>query len=277
MATTRTYTTGRSSRRTASAYSATPRATYTARSTNRVTVDASTSAASARATSASRTSSFSRFATPVDYWSGSTAPDFAYWDELSAREAGEWSEAGAGTRATSRTASAKASRTSSAPASRNANSVRLTKDGISAAGKSISDATAQMTARANEIYDSAVALPKTLPAPLVLAVAMSIIIVSLAIICFVRIGWSSDTVSLQVKSQELSQTISSTRDAGRVLEVQKSSAANASNIRSQAIFLGMMEPETTESLFLDPDTVTVDAAGNLSLSGSVARVVQAAR
>ena len=245
------------------------------RTPNRYTV---TDAAPARERAVSpRTSSFGRFATPVDYWAGSTAPDFDYWDRMSADAAEAWEEAPA--RGKSQVAGKNLRNNSGSAArgtgtARNSGSFAAAREKVTTGIAGIADASAELVARANAAADTAATATKTLPAALVLAVSAAIIIACLAIICFIRIDWSSETVLVQVRSQELSQTIASTRDAGRVLEVQRSSAANASRIRSEAIFMGMMEPDTTESLYLDPDTVTTDADGNLSLSGSMARVVQ---
>ena len=244
------------------------RTSSSSRTTNRYTV---TDAAPARERSASsRTSSFGRFATPVDYWAGSTAPDFDYWDRMSAEAAEAWEEV------PSRRQSQTAGKNPRANAKtvRNSGAFAAAREKVSTGINGIADASAELVARANAAADTAATATKTLPASLVLAVSAAIIIACLAIICFIRIDWSSETVLVQVRSQELSQTIASTRDAGRVLEVQRSIASNASRIRSEAIFMGMMEPESTESLYLDPDTVTTDAEGNLSLSGSMARVVQ---
>ncbi len=51
--------------------------------------------------------------------------------------------------------------------------------------------------------------------------------------------------------------------------------SKASYIRPSAVVLGMLDPESTEALVLDPDTVATDDDGNLSLSLSVERVTQA--
>ena len=98
----------------------------------------------------------------------------------------------------------------------------------------------------------------------------------MAVLAFVRIDWSSEAVQVKVSSEELSETITSARAAGRLLEVQKSVASAAQRIRTEAIFLGMLEPEHVESLVLPPDTLTVGEDGRLSLSGSVARVAEKA-
>lgn len=143
---------------------------------------------------------------------------------------------------------------------------------VATANEFLDNAYSTIASGANEAVKQA----RTLPAPVMVALAAAIVIVALVIICFVRIGLSSDTVLVQMRSQEITDTITSTRSAGRVLEVQKGALSNASRIRSEAIFLGMMDPEATESLVLRPDTVTTDDAGNLSLAGSVARVAQAA-
>ena len=192
----------------------------------------------------------------IDYWNGSTAPDFAYWDELSENAVFAWED------------TAPVEKPQSRP---NRSAVA----GSQVARKAdVRPARKPTLESAWEARDEAVARFNALPTYIVMAAVTAIFIVALAIVGMVRIGWSSDTVLVQKHSQELTETITSTRLAGRLLEVQRGSMVNASRIRVEALYRGMMEPETTESLVLKPDTIVVDEAGNLSLSGSIARVAE---
>ena len=200
------------------------------------------------------------------YWNGSTAPDYTYWDELSssvyAWEDAEFAPAPAPAPAT-RTRSSQA-----APARKAAPAGRPARKPAPAPQKT-------MIETAWETRDEAVTAFNALPSHVVLAIVTAIFIVALAVVSFVRIGWNSDTVLVQMKSEELSQTITSTRLAGRLLEVQRGSMVTASRIRVEALYRGMMEPDSTESLVLKPDTIVVDEEGHLSLAGSIMRVAEA--
>ncbi len=206
-------------------------------------------------TRTARTSSFDRFATPTtDYWTGSTAPDFAYWDALSASELDAWVEEvpakKTATQEVAQPARKKSSRT---------------------AGSKIA---APRTAAKTQASQAAVVQPVQ-PASFAFIV-LAVLIVAATVLSFIRIDFSSDTVLIEVANQEISSTIASTRSAGKVLEVNKTVLSKATRIEYEAVFLGMMEPEAREALILNPDTVATDGEGNLSLSLSVSRVAQSA-
>ena len=217
------------------------------------------------------TSGFDRFAGNVptfDYWSGSEAPDFEYWDNLSQHSPEDWSdfavqESAAPARET-RTAPSRSSRAGSRAAAKPAAPVSAA-EAFANLYDSAAVATNEMQMRARQ-----------LPSSTILAFCAAMLVVCFAVLAFVRIDWNSEAVQVKLDSQEISETITSARAAGRVLEVQKSVASAAQRIRTEAIFLGMVEPEHIESLVLPPDTLTVDKDGHLSLSGSLARVAEKA-
>ena len=214
-----------------------------------------------------------------DYWNGSTAPDFAYWDELSSSEAYAWDEAVPAEMPATRTrkgTALPATKTAAKPATKTGTKTGTTKTSTARpARKHAAPAPKPVMESVWETRDEAVTKFNALPTHVVLAVVTAIFIVALAVVSFIRIGWNSDTVLVKMASEELSQTITSTRLAGRLLEVQRGSMVTASRIRVEALYRGMMEPDSTESLVLKPDTIVVDEEGHLSLVGSITRVAEA--
>ena len=210
-----------------------------------------------------------------DYWNGSTAPDFAYWDELSSSEAYVWDEAVPAEMPATRTRKS-ATAPATKPAAKPATKTGTTKTSTARpARKHAAPAPKPVMESVWETRDEAVTKFNALPTHVVLAIVTAIFIVALAVVSFIRIGWNSDTVLVKMSSEELSQTITSTRLAGRLLEVQRGSMVTASRIRVEALYRGMMEPDSTESLVLKPDTIVVDEEGHLSLVGSITRVAEA--
>lgn len=104
---------------------------------------------------------------------------------------------------------------------------------------------------------------------LFLAKAFAVLMVVFAVLGFVRIGLASATVNTAVATEEVSSQIDSVRSAGNDLEVRDSHLSNSSNIKSQASDLKMAEATEVTVINLPADVVTTDAAGNLSLSGSL--------
>lgn len=111
----------------------------------------------------------------------------------------------------------------------------------------------------------------TLPASII-SVAKAIVVVSLivAALCCVRVGLSAASITTSIEANKLSAQIESARSYGSDLEVQQSRLSNSTHIRVEAASLGMAAPENAVAVVLGADVVATDAAGNLSLSGSIA-------
>ena len=106
-----------------------------------------------------------------------------------------------------------------------------------------------------------------------LAKVAAAIIVVIAVLGFVRVTLSSATVTTALETQELSSQISTVRSEGSTLEVSHSALANPTRIRNMATAMGMAPAESVTYIDLNNDLIATDADGNLSLSGSVARVI----
>lgn len=100
------------------------------------------------------------------------------------------------------------------------------------------------------------------------------VIVVLAVLGFVRVTLSSATVATALETQKLTSQIDVARSEGSQLEVKQSSLANPTRIRIVASSLGMAAPASTSVIDLSGDVVVTDEAGNLSLSGSAAALIQ---
>lgn len=99
-----------------------------------------------------------------------------------------------------------------------------------------------------------------------------VVIAVVAVIACVRVGFTAASVGTCMDSEALSAQIETARSAGSDLEVQRSYLSNTSHVRVAATQLGMGAPAASMTITLDPDVVAVDAAGNLSLSGSMAAI-----
>ncbi|MDO5042701.1 MAG: cell division protein FtsL [Slackia sp.] len=110
----------------------------------------------------------------------------------------------------------------------------------------------------------------TLPAS-VMGIAKVIVAVALvvAMLCCVRVGLSAASVTSSIAAGDLSTKIENARSYGSDLEVQQSRLSNSTHIRVEAASLGMAPPVSTEAVVLPADVVTLDGAGNLSLTGSL--------
>lgn len=110
---------------------------------------------------------------------------------------------------------------------------------------------------------------------LIFAKILIAVVLVFAFISVFRISLSSATVALAIESKTLDTQIEDARDAGSALEVQQSSLANPSRIKSEASSIGMSVPSAITYLDMSGDIVTTDANGNLSLAGSVNELVEA--
>lgn len=102
---------------------------------------------------------------------------------------------------------------------------------------------------------------------------MVALIAVFVIVGFVRIGISAASYDVATQASEVREHISEARAVQESLAVQKSASANPIVLREQAAGqLGMAAPATLETITLPADVVAYDAAGNVSLTDSVARL-----
>mgnify|MGYP003376066220 FL=1 len=99
-----------------------------------------------------------------------------------------------------------------------------------------------------------------------------VVIAVVAAIACVRVAFTAASVSMCMESETISAQIETARSQGSDLEVQRSYLSNTSHVRVAATQLGMGAPVASSTITLDPDVVALDAAGNLSLSGSMAAI-----
>lgn len=114
-------------------------------------------------------------------------------------------------------------------------------------------------------------------AALSVAKLCAVVCIALALIAVGRVAITSATAACALETRALQQDIESARDQGSDLEVAQSVLSKPSRIRAQAASLGMAEPtaEYSDQITLPDDVVSVDDAGRLSLSESVAAAAAA--
>lgn len=96
-----------------------------------------------------------------------------------------------------------------------------------------------------------------------------------ALVGCVRVGITAATVNTAIATETLTSQVSDLQSDGASLEVQETSLANPAYVRAVASNeLGMRAPERTDTIALGSDVVACDAAGNLSLSLSLAQAAQ---
>lgn len=110
----------------------------------------------------------------------------------------------------------------------------------------------------------------TNPAISIFAKAIAVVVAVFALIGIVRITLSSATIATAMEANQISSSIEEARAEGSSYEVQQSTLSNPTRIKGEASGLGMSTPDETIFLSMPADIVVKDAAGNLSLSGSMA-------
>ena len=111
---------------------------------------------------------------------------------------------------------------------------------------------------------------KTIKACIAIAVALVLI----ACVCLVRVQLMVASQDQCIAANELSAQIDVTRKSANELEVQQSYMSNTTHIRTAATQLNMQAPASVTTLTLAADAVAVDAAGNLSLAGTLSALAQ---
>lgn len=107
------------------------------------------------------------------------------------------------------------------------------------------------------------------PSVLFVTKIMAVFFVVFALLGFVRIGLASATVTTAVSTEDVLAQIEAARSTGNELEVRESYLSNPTYLKSEAARLSMVTPTETTVISLDPDIVSTDREGNLSLVGSL--------
>ena len=103
----------------------------------------------------------------------------------------------------------------------------------------------------------------------------AIVFVVVAVLCFARIALTNAAVTTMIESDTLSAQIDEARSSGVSLEMEQSLLSSTSTINAAVKRLDMAAPYEVGTIALDKDVVATDAAGALSLSGTVKNVVGA--
>ncbi len=107
-----------------------------------------------------------------------------------------------------------------------------------------------------------------------MCIAAAVILVFIACVGMVRVQLMIASQDQCIAANELSTQISSTRKSANELEVQQSYMSNTTHIRTAATQLNMEAPASVVTLSLAADVVVTDAAGNLSLAGTLSALAQ---
>ena len=113
------------------------------------------------------------------------------------------------------------------------------------------------------------------PSIITLARSIAVILVVVAVVCCVRIGLTSATVSTMIESDNLSTQIAEARSTGTNFEVEQSGLTSTVMLKGAAKRMGMITPYEVGSIALPADVVATDADGNLSFSGTIRNVIGA--
>ena len=124
--------------------------------------------------------------------------------------------------------------------------------------------------RATRTNDAAQAAQSSL---LLTAARMAaVLLVVIAALCFARIALTNAAVTTMIESDAISAQISEARSSGVSLEMEQSLLSSTSAINAAVKRLDMSAPYSVGTIALDKDVVALDAAGGLSLSGTVKNV-----
>ena len=104
-----------------------------------------------------------------------------------------------------------------------------------------------------------------------LAAAVAVILLILAVSSFIRIAFTSASVTTGIERQAASAQLAQERSVAGALEVQNAQLSNTTRVMDAADGMGMSAPADAEAIYLEPDVVVVDESGQLSLAQSVRR------
>ena len=136
----------------------------------------------------------------------------------------------------------------------------------------------QRSPEATPRRDSRLGVVRGIPQPRVSSrskIFMSLLLLASMVflsVCFIRIGLTAATVMSGQTTQTVELQIKETSSNNASLSVQKSLLSSPTTVKERATTLGMTEATNAEMMTLEPDVVAYDAAGNLSLSASLANV-----
>lgn len=103
------------------------------------------------------------------------------------------------------------------------------------------------------------------------------LVIFIALIAFVRVGLTSQTISKGIESQNITAQIDQELTTKNGLEVQASTLGNSSKVREGAEKLGMITPATIETIKLEKDVLAKNEDGSLSLVNSLDRLTDSAK
>jgi cell division protein FtsL len=111
------------------------------------------------------------------------------------------------------------------------------------------------------------------------ALTLALKVAAVVCVLFVAIGvcrvtLTSASVATALEVDQLATSIDSARVSGKALEVEQSTLANPTRIKSEAAALGMVAGQYTSVIDISGDVVALDAAGNLSISESINLALQ---
>lgn len=99
--------------------------------------------------------------------------------------------------------------------------------------------------------------------------AAALVILLIGVVSVVRLGMYAATVETKLSTQQIESSLEEARYVGTTLEVQQTSLSGMARIKTAAAALEMVEPSDIIAITLPEDVVVTDAAGNLSLTGSI--------
>ena len=102
----------------------------------------------------------------------------------------------------------------------------------------------------------------------------AVVLLLIACVGMVRVQLMVASQDQCIAANELSAQIDTTRKSANELEVQQSYMSNTTHIRTAATQLNMEAPASVTTLTLAADVVATDAAGNLSLAGTLSALAQ---
>ena len=117
--------------------------------------------------------------------------------------------------------------------------------------------------------------PTLSPTAVMVVKAIVVCLIVFLMVGFARVGLASGAYSVASASSDLRGQITEARAVSDSLAVEKGMLVSPANLREAASTeLALAAPSTYEQLTLPADLVVTDAQGNLSLSGSIARVAE---
>lgn len=102
----------------------------------------------------------------------------------------------------------------------------------------------------------------------------AVLILAFTLLCVARVTLSSATVATANENQQISNQIDTARTEGSTLEIAQSKLASTARVKETAAEMGMASPNSVLMIDISGDIVKTDSNGDLSLSQSIAAVMQ---